>query len=148
MPIPCVPGFSLPNFSCLISTSPNRVLLRTGQASGANANTAGKLAEFFVELGWKQSQSGDSLHTRSVEHEEIPENVGMFPTIPSALPKRALDTYNRVKRFIQDEVAPLEKQLIEYAQSDRKWTPNPIMEKLKVSCTREGRGSEAQRRSW
>jgi hypothetical protein len=52
--------------------------------------------------------------------------------VPEALPTKARDYYVRVKEFIEQEILPIEEDLLKHAQGKDQWTPNPMIETLKV----------------
>lgn len=59
--------------------------------------------------------------------------VGSLPLSPSALSPRAKDIYDRVCKFIKEEVAPIEGDVVKWAfDPQNKWKIPPILEEKKV----------------
>ncbi|VDM44840.1 unnamed protein product [Toxocara canis] len=50
---------------------------------------------------------------------------------PTELTGKAADYYRRVKNFVEHKVIPTEASLVQYVESDKQWTPNPVIEQLK-----------------
>lgn len=60
-------------------------------------------------------------------------NVGKF--VPS---KKVLQLKNRLIKFMEEHIYPMEKEFYELAQSASRWTVHPMEEKLKELAKKEG----------
>ncbi|OMO53615.1 Aminoglycoside phosphotransferase [Corchorus capsularis] len=67
------------------------------------------------------------------EGQGLPEGSGRF--VPS---KKVLDLRNRLIKFMEDHIYPLEKEFSKLAQSDQRWTVHPEEERLKELAKKEG----------
>lgn len=63
----------------------------------------------------------------------ISEDKGRF--VPS---ERVLGLRNKLIKFMEDHVYPLEKEFYKLAQSDSRWTVHPEEERLKELAKKEG----------
>ncbi|KAH7729904.1 acyl-Coenzyme A dehydrogenase [Aphelenchoides avenae] len=96
-----------------------------GQASHTNAGAFGNTAKMMGELGLRIIQQSTST-----------EKFGLFPVVPQAMSKKALDLHRRVDLFITHEVLPLEDEMTKFAEGERMWSRNPKMEHLKASLAK------------
>ncbi|VDI19812.1 acyl-CoA dehydrogenase family member 10 [Mytilus galloprovincialis] len=66
-------------------------------------------------------------------------NAGSMIVSPDALPPRAKATYDKVKKFIREEIMPLEKDIDKHSlPSADMWKVPPVVEKLKAKAKAEG----------
>lgn len=108
-----------------------------GNASGGErASRAGEIADILIETAWsfiehpsvlpQYPPSGATLRDESNES-------GRF--VPS---KRILDLRNKLIRFMEDRIYPLEPEFYKLAHSDMRWTIHPEEEKLKDIAKKDG----------
>ncbi|KAK3017984.1 hypothetical protein RJ639_002741 [Escallonia herrerae] len=110
-----------------------------GNASGGErAQHAGKKANVLVEAAWS------IIHRESVLPQHPPSDAiaqdpgyskegGKF--VPSDKVVRLRD---RLLKFMEDHIYPMEKEFIKLSQSSMRWTIHPEEEKLKEMAKREG----------
>ncbi|XP_075655544.1 putative acyl-CoA dehydrogenase IBR3 [Castanea sativa] len=121
-----------------------------GNASGGKrAQLTGKLANSFIDSAWAfiQRQSVLPEHPPSVpiakqylklsgnenENQGLSSGVGRF--VPS---KRVQELRNRLIKFMEDHIYPMESEFYKLAQSSSRWTVHPEEEKLKELAKKEG----------
>ncbi|KAI6236963.1 hypothetical protein M3Y95_00214900 [Aphelenchoides besseyi] len=99
-----------------------------GNASQSDARQMGQLpAKLFAV-------SAEYLN----DHHQSAQSFGVFPVVPEAMSSKARDLYERVKKFIDEEIIPREREFVEYATGPQKWTQNPLTEQLKAKAKAEG----------
>lgn len=141
-----------------------------GQASSANAEQSGKLAEFVSNLAWdfatkegfrvfKEMPAAKPLtrsyHTWGGPWSLLsPMGTRSYSSVPHAPPAHASkgvlvfsveglspwarDLYDRLQRFMEQHVFPLEPELQRHQASVDRWTPSMLIEDLKEKAKAEG----------
>ncbi|KAF7834533.1 putative acyl-CoA dehydrogenase IBR3 [Senna tora] len=119
-----------------------------GNASGGErARYAGILANGLIDVAWKFIECKSVLpqHPPSDANALDPKdfvnghdmqgisNGGKF--VPS---KKVLKLRNRLIKFMEEHIYPMEKEFYELAQSASRWTVHPVEEKLKELAKKEG----------
>ncbi|OVA02616.1 Aminoglycoside phosphotransferase [Macleaya cordata] len=122
-----------------------------GNASGGErAQIAGKLANVVIDCAWTfinrksvlpdHPPSGHSIaggylkqFVNESEGQGLPEEKGKF--VPS---QKILELRNKLLKFMEDRIYPMENKFYELAQSSMRWTIHPEEEKLKELAKREG----------
>uniref|UniRef100_A0A915ECC5 Acyl-CoA dehydrogenase n=1 Tax=Ditylenchus dipsaci TaxID=166011 RepID=A0A915ECC5_9BILA len=91
----------------------------------------------FLEIEWldffTQTKQGNPfllVDSRTVQPTKPPFFI--------FLAHQAFEIYNKVKAFIFEEIFPLEKELMAFAESDLKWTRNPQIDLLKQKARGQG----------
>ena len=59
--------------------------------------------------------------------------LGTIPIAVSALSEKAQSYHEKVRQFINSKVIPLEKEFVQHAESNERWTIPDKIEELKVS---------------
>ncbi|XP_059457105.1 probable acyl-CoA dehydrogenase IBR3 [Corylus avellana] len=121
-----------------------------GNASGGKrAQHSGRLANDLIDYAWEfiQRQSVLPLHPPSDpiaqdylklsgnENKDQGLSNGEGRFVPC---KRVLELRNRLIKFMEDRIYPMENEFYKLAQSTSRWTPHPEEEKLKELAKKEG----------
>ncbi|GMY27793.1 probable acyl-CoA dehydrogenase IBR3 [Fagus crenata] len=121
-----------------------------GNASGGKqAQHTGKIAKSFIDSAWAfiQRQSVLPEHPPSdpIAQEYLKlsgnenENQGILSGGGRFVPsKRVLELRNRLIKFMEDHIYPMENEFYKLAQSTSRWTVHPEEEKLKELAKKEG----------
>ncbi|CAG2206167.1 ACAD10 [Mytilus edulis] len=123
----------------------------TGQGSSPTANLLGaftdQIAGKALDIALKSnipptmSKPGNksSPGTRQYSTAAGHGNAGSMIVSPDALPPRAKATYDKVKKFIREEIMPLEKDIDKHSlPSADMWKVPSVVEKLKAKAKAEG----------
>ncbi|XP_053557692.1 acyl-CoA dehydrogenase family member 10 isoform X2 [Bombina bombina] len=158
-------AFSFFRFAAILQGVYKRSL--TGQASSANAEAGGKLAEYFAEIAWDfatkegfrvfNSLPGDNSKTatrkystwnrtiplnqssnRSFGSKAVCSSRGVLIISPDGLSTEVQDVYYKLKEFIEVHIYPVEQELRNYQVSEKRWTHHPLTEKLKEKAQSQG----------
>ena len=63
--------------------------------------------------------------------------AGSLPLSVSALSPRAQDIYNKAKKFIEEEISPVEAEIFLFTQNPaNKWKVHPKIEEIKVGLNK------------
>ncbi|KAL6293108.1 hypothetical protein ACE6H2_001250 [Prunus campanulata] len=122
-----------------------------GNASGGeSAQHAGERANFIIDFAWefirresvlpKHPPSGafvsqDYLKRSVQESEDQVFSKGGGKFVPG---KRVLELRNRLLKFLEDHIYPMEKEFYKLAESTSRWTVHPEEERLKELAKKEG----------
>ncbi|KAB1213948.1 Acyl-CoA dehydrogenase family member 10 [Morella rubra] len=121
-----------------------------GNASGGKrAEAAGKQANRLIDFAWAYIQrqsilpkhppsepiARDYLKLSGDDNKDQGLSVGGGRFVPS---KRLLDLRNRLIKFMEDHIYPMENEFYKLAQSTERWTIHPEEEKLKELAKKEG----------
>lgn len=122
-----------------------------GNASGGeSAQHAGERANFIIDFAWefirresvlpKHPPSGafvsqDYLKRSGQESEDQVFSKGGGKFVPG---KRVLELRNRLLKFLEDHIYPMEKEFYKLAESTSRWTVHPEEERLKELAKKEG----------
>ncbi|XP_054822134.1 probable acyl-CoA dehydrogenase IBR3 isoform X3 [Prosopis cineraria] len=98
-----------------------------GNASGGErARYTDLLANGFIDAAWEFIERKYVLPQRPPSAEKF---------VPS---KKVLKLKNRLVKFMEEHIYPIEKEFYELAQSKSRWTVHPMEEKLKELAKKEG----------
>ncbi|CAI9779745.1 unnamed protein product [Fraxinus pennsylvanica] len=120
-----------------------------GNASGGHrARLAGKKADALIEIAWAFIQRKSVLpehppsESIAQEHmQQLGKEIRDHTTstggklVPS---QKVQDLINKLIKFMEDHIYPVENEFYELAQSTSRWTVHPKEEKLKELAKREG----------
>uniref|UniRef100_A0A0D9X2W2 Acyl-CoA dehydrogenase family member 11 n=1 Tax=Leersia perrieri TaxID=77586 RepID=A0A0D9X2W2_9ORYZ len=122
-----------------------------GNASGGErARSSGKLANAMVDRAWDlisrenilREQPAGGMHVSKGSWQEFQrEHEGSISTkdegkfVPSG---KVMQLRNKLMKFMEDHIYPMEGEFYKLAQSTSKWTIHPEEEKLKTLAKREG----------
>ncbi|XP_052713124.1 acyl-CoA dehydrogenase family member 10-like isoform X2 [Crassostrea angulata] len=154
MGIPSVPSwdfyiaFGLFRFAAILQGVYKRAI--SGQGSSPNSKLVGEFAKLMAEEGWKIASNSKLPPTLSATGGGMqPQNAGgkrnystgpgettsNMAVSPDGLSPRAKNIYDRVKDFIEKEVKPTEKQVIDfYKEEQNRWKVCPIITELKAKA--------------
>ncbi|XP_075424290.1 acyl-CoA dehydrogenase family member 10 isoform X2 [Ascaphus truei] len=122
----------------------------SGQASSANAEAGGKLAEHMANVAWDfATKEGFRIFNSapSANSETSPRAWspglhsaarGLLIISPDGLSGKSQDLYQRLKTFIQVHIYPAEQECRNYQLSEKRWTPHPLLEELKGKAKSQG----------
>uniref|UniRef100_A0A8W8JWK3 Acyl-CoA dehydrogenase family member 10 n=1 Tax=Magallana gigas TaxID=29159 RepID=A0A8W8JWK3_MAGGI len=126
----------------------------SGQGSSPNSKLVGEFAKLMAEEGWKIASNSKLPPTLSATGGGMqPQNAGgkrnystgpgettsNMAVSPDGLSPRAKNIYDRVKDFIEKEVKPTEKQVIDfYKEEQNRWKVCPIITELKAKAKAAG----------
>ncbi|XP_053135773.1 acyl-CoA dehydrogenase family member 10 isoform X2 [Hemicordylus capensis] len=138
----------------------------TGQASSATAESSGKQAEFMADLAWDFATKEGFRVFKELPDARPPArpfstwaNPGGFPrrsystgassgsadaakshliVSPDGLPRRVQELHQKLKEFMGAHIYPAEQVLRDHQASQSRWTPHPLVEKLKDKAKSEG----------
>lgn len=158
MGIPSVPSwdfyiaFGLFRFAAILQGVYKRAI--SGQGSSPNSKLVGEFAKLMAEEGWKIASNSKLPPTLSATGGGMqPQNAGgkrnystgpgettsNMAVSPDGLSPRAKNIYDRVKDFIEKEVKPTEKQVIDfYKEEQNRWKVCPIITELKAKAKAAG----------
>ncbi|XP_022343722.2 acyl-CoA dehydrogenase family member 10-like [Crassostrea virginica] len=158
MGIPSVPAwdfyiaFGLFRFTAILQGVYKRAI--SGQGSSPKSKMVGEFAKRMAEEGWKIASSSDLRPTMSATGGGLqPGSTGgrrnystgpgdlttSMAVTPDGLSPRAKTLYDRVKDFIQKEVRPLEKEMLEFhREPDNHWKVCPTLSRLKEKAKAAG----------
>lgn len=128
------------------------------QASASDASVVGLMAEEFAQKGWgfaqKQSSSSSSPSgqrrsystcsragipppsTRGFSNHANSEGAGDVTALITGavdnFPSRLRDTRTRLLNFMEEEVYPAERRLMDHQVTQDRWKPHPLVEEMKV----------------
>ncbi|XP_002739682.1 acyl-CoA dehydrogenase family member 10-like [Saccoglossus kowalevskii] len=138
-----------------------------GQSSSQTGQIVGAYAEDMADTAWSfaekynktlsQKQSGkienqpgnrsystwtiNGHHTGqrhySTQSKDNSTTYGLLPVLESALPDHVQDLHSRVKAFINKNIYPIEKDIVKHQMSADRWSPHPLVEKLKEKAKSE-----------
>ncbi|CAN6551328.1 unnamed protein product [Malus baccata var. baccata] len=122
-----------------------------GNASGGeSAQYAGDRANFMIDYAWKfigresvlpkNPSSGafvaqDYLKRFGQESDDQGFSKGGGRFVPS---KRVMELRNRLTKFMEDHIYPMEQEFYKLAESNSRWTVHPGEERLKELAKKEG----------
>ncbi|CAA3030184.1 probable acyl- dehydrogenase IBR3 [Olea europaea subsp. europaea] len=121
-----------------------------GNASGGHrARHAGKKADALIEIAWAFIQrksvlpehppSADSISQEHMQQLEKEIRDHTTSTRGKLVPSQKVQHLrNRLIKFMEDHIYPVENEFYELAQSTNRWTVHPKEEKLKELAKREG----------
>ncbi|XP_046579018.1 LOW QUALITY PROTEIN: acyl-CoA dehydrogenase family member 10-like [Haliotis rubra] len=135
----------------------------SGQGSSSQGRHAGAAAKRYADLGWRiasgsklkptlrtvnseaeqrrnllKTQTIMSYISRPMAVDRTQETVGQMPVSVDALSPRVQDLYNRMKRFLADHVAPIEKEVFDYLHGPNRWTVHPKLTQITQKAKAEG----------
>ena len=105
-----------------------------GQASGKNAQVAGKLAKDFAEKSWKfaQTQMEDDISLST-----LPVVLGPLATSIDSLSPRVQKLHKEVTEFVREIIIPKEQEMIKHSEKED-WTVWVGLEDLKSQAKSAG----------
>nr|CAB3219669.1 acyl-CoA dehydrogenase family member 10 [Phallusia mammillata] len=120
-----------------------------GQASSAQASSAGKLAESMSDIGWSFAakegfrlfKKADSLPLTSgnpQRRQYSTQAANFIPLDVTALRQEVQDLHAKLNTFMERNVYPNEAAFRDHSLSDKKWTIHPTMEDNKSKAQAEG----------
>ncbi|XP_047315560.1 probable acyl-CoA dehydrogenase IBR3 [Impatiens glandulifera] len=108
-----------------------------GNASGGKrAQNAGAKANVLIDIAWSFINKKTVLPEQSPF--EIEKDVGLTIGGRFVPNKRVAELREKVLRFMENHIYPLEKEFTALAQSDKRWTVHPEEERLKELARKEG----------
>ncbi|KAF8387721.1 hypothetical protein HHK36_026375 [Tetracentron sinense] len=142
-------AFSLFRMASILAGVHHRYIM--GNASGGErAQHSGKIANALIDSAWafisrksvlpEQTPSGNLIaggylnqNENESEDQGLPKERGKF--VPC---RKVLELRNRLIKFMQNHIYPVENKFFELAQSNSRWTVHPEEENLKELAKREG----------
>ncbi|KAL6526505.1 putative acyl-CoA dehydrogenase ibr3 [Orobanche gracilis] len=120
-----------------------------GNASGGDrARNAGKKADALIETAWafilRESVLSHHPPRESIAAEHVQRlGEGSRDSLQSSggrfVPNRKVqDLRNRLIKFMEDHIYPMENEFYEVAQSSKRWSIHPEEERLKEKAKKEG----------
>ncbi|KAL5017214.1 hypothetical protein ScPMuIL_006803 [Solemya velum] len=127
----------------------------SGQGSAPNAEAVGLFAEKMADIAWDIASRSNIPET--VLHTAVPPSgtlgkrlfstytsnstdseTGQMPVSVKALSPAVQELHARVKKFIADNVLPLEAECVNHSKSDKRWQVYPPLEQVKKKAKQEG----------
>ncbi|KAG8429461.1 hypothetical protein GDO86_020134, partial [Hymenochirus boettgeri] len=102
--------------------------------SDSGTSTNGSSARFYstwsrsITLKGSPSRAFATLSEVSMHS----PSTGSLIISPNALSGKVLDLYHKLKNFIEINIYPAEQEFRNYQLSEKRWTPHPLIEELKV----------------
>ena len=105
-----------------------------GQASGQNAQEAGRLARFFAEQSWIFAQKQMSTNNITTKP---PTVLGPMAVSVDSLSPKAQKIHKEVTEFVREIILPLEKDMIQHSEKED-WTVWKGLQALKDQAKTNG----------